>query len=74
MSGLGSGAKISKIRSVASVYMGMNSDQRAQSQLEDFKYINIMDDSGLEGLKKVKLSYRPAKLASAYIATRPSPS
>jgi len=33
-----------------------------------YKYINIMDDSGLENLKKVKLSYHPAKLIPSYIA------
>jgi len=39
-------------------------------ELKDYKYINIMDDSGLENLKKVKLSYRPLKLIPAYIASR----
>ena len=39
-------------------------------ELKDHKYINIMDDSGLENLKKVKLSYHPAKLIPAYIAKR----
>ncbi len=40
------------------------------SELENYKYINIMDDSGLENLKKVKLSYYPAKLIPAYIVKR----
>ncbi len=40
------------------------------SELSDFRYINIMDDSGLENLKQVKLSYAPVKLATAYIAQR----
>ncbi|MDD5431681.1 MAG: phosphatidylglycerol lysyltransferase domain-containing protein [Candidatus Omnitrophica bacterium] len=40
------------------------------SQLKGYKYINIMDDSGLENLKKVKLSYKPARLIPAFIATR----
>ncbi|MDP3732426.1 MAG: phosphatidylglycerol lysyltransferase domain-containing protein [Candidatus Omnitrophota bacterium] len=40
------------------------------SELEDYKYINIMDDSGLENLKKVKLSYHPAKLIPAYIVKK----
>lgn len=40
------------------------------SQLKDFRYINIMDDSGLDNLKKVKLSYHPVKLIPAYIARR----
>lgn len=39
-------------------------------ELKDYKYINIMDDSGLENLKKVKLSYQPARLIPAYIARR----
>lgn len=38
--------------------------------LEGYKYINIMDDSGLENLKKVKLSYHPARLVPAYIVQR----
>ena len=44
--------------------------RRFSSELEGYKYINIMDDSGLENLKKVKLSYQPAKLIPAYIAKR----
>jgi len=40
------------------------------SELREHKYINIMDDSGLENLKKVKLSYQPVKLVPAYIITR----
>jgi hypothetical protein len=40
------------------------------SELKDYKYINIMDDSGLENLKRVKLSYHPARLIPAYIAQR----
>ncbi|MFA5144829.1 MAG: phosphatidylglycerol lysyltransferase domain-containing protein [Candidatus Omnitrophota bacterium] len=39
-------------------------------ELKDYKYINIMDDSGLENLKKVKLSYHPVKLVPAYIAKK----
>lgn len=41
-------------------------------ELKGYKYINIMDDSGLDNLKKVKLSYRPAGLIPAYIVTRKS--
>lgn len=44
--------------------------RKFSSELEGFEYINIMDDSGLENLKKVKLSYHPAKLIPAYIAKR----
>jgi uncharacterized protein len=43
---------------------------RLCAELEDYKYINIMDDSGLENLKKVKLSYHPVKIAAAYILNR----
>ncbi|MFA5092375.1 MAG: phosphatidylglycerol lysyltransferase domain-containing protein [Candidatus Omnitrophota bacterium] len=38
--------------------------------LKTYKYINIMDDSGLENLRKVKLSYKPMCLEPAYIVTR----
>ncbi len=40
------------------------------SELKGYRYINIMDDSGLENLKKVKLSYHPERLVPAYIVTR----
>ncbi len=40
------------------------------SELKDYTYINIMDDSGLENLKKVKLSYRPIKLIPSYTARK----
>ncbi len=43
--------------------------QRFCSELK-FRYINIMDDSGLENLKKVKLSYHPEKLVASYIVKR----
>ena len=39
-------------------------------ELKIYRYINIMDDSGLENLRKVKLSYKPQRLIPAYIATR----
>jgi len=38
-------------------------------ELKDYKYINIMDDSGLENLRKTKLAYKPARLIDAYILT-----
>lgn len=38
-------------------------------ELKDYKYVNIMDDSGLENLRQVKLSYHPVKLAPAYAVT-----
>jgi hypothetical protein len=39
-------------------------------ELSGYKYINIMDDSGLHNLKKVKLSYHPVKSSAAYSARR----
>jgi uncharacterized protein len=39
-------------------------------ELEDYDFINAMDDSGLENLKKVKLSYHPLRLVPAYIVTQ----
>ena len=36
--------------------------------LTEYQFINIMDDSGLENLRKVKLSYHPIHLEPAYIA------
>ncbi|MDD5059743.1 MAG: phosphatidylglycerol lysyltransferase domain-containing protein [Candidatus Omnitrophica bacterium] len=38
--------------------------------LSGYKYINIMDDSGLDNLRKTKLSYKPVRQIAAYIATR----
>jgi hypothetical protein len=35
-----------------------------------YRYVNIMDDSGLENLREVKLSYRPFRLIPSFIATR----
>lgn len=40
------------------------------AELKNYRYINIMDNSGLENLKKVKLSYRPLKVVPAYIVKR----
>jgi len=39
-------------------------------ELKNYRYINIMDDSGLENLKIVKESYRPLRLVPNYIVTR----
>lgn len=37
------------------------------SDLKKYKYINVMDDSGLENIRTVKLSYHPEREISAYI-------
>jgi hypothetical protein len=39
-------------------------------ELQGFSFINIMDDSGLENLKRVKVSLRPVKIAKSFIASR----
>jgi hypothetical protein len=44
--------------------------RRFSQELKNYRYINIMDDSGLENLRKTKLAYKPARLIPAYIATR----
>lgn len=44
--------------------------RRFSAELKNYSYINIMDDSGLDNLRKVKLSYKPRRLIPAYIATR----
>jgi hypothetical protein len=44
--------------------------QRFIQELRDYRYINVMDDSGLENLRRVKLSYRPVKLIPSYIVKR----
>jgi uncharacterized protein len=44
--------------------------RRFCQELEGYKYINIMDDSGLKNLKAVKESYRPLGLIPAFIADR----
>jgi hypothetical protein len=40
--------------------------RRFCEELDGYKYINAMDDSGLENLKKVKMSYRPVKIERTY--------
>jgi len=44
--------------------------RKFSQELKNYKYINIMDDSGLENLRKTKLSYKPTRLITAYIITR----
>ena len=36
-------------------------------QLPDYEYINVMDDSDLENLRRVKLSYHPVRILPSYI-------
>jgi uncharacterized protein len=40
-------------------------------EMTRYRYINVMDDSGLERLQNVKRSYRPAQVVPAYIIQRP---
>lgn len=40
------------------------------AEVKKYKYINIMDDLGLENLRAVKMSYRPVRLIPSYIVTR----
>lgn len=44
--------------------------RRFAAELKEYRYLNIMDDSGLDNLKGVKLSYRPVQTPRAYIAHR----
>lgn len=37
-----------------------------------YKYLNIMSDSGLANLRKVKLSFHPERMVPIYIAVKPS--
>ncbi|MFA4842490.1 MAG: phosphatidylglycerol lysyltransferase domain-containing protein [Candidatus Omnitrophota bacterium] len=39
-------------------------------ELKEYSYINIMDDSGLENLRRVKKSFRPQRLIPSFIASR----
>ncbi|MFA6217442.1 MAG: phosphatidylglycerol lysyltransferase domain-containing protein [Candidatus Omnitrophota bacterium] len=45
--------------------------RRFSEELKEYRYINIMDDSGLENLKKVKESYHPLRVIPNYIARKP---
>lgn len=44
--------------------------RRFSEELGPYTYINIMDDSGLYNLRKVKLSYHPVRIIRSYVATR----
>lgn len=46
----------------------MINQQFAASACSEFKFINREDDSGFEGLRKAKLSYRPVFLEEKYLA------
>ncbi len=39
-------------------------------ELEDFTYINVMDDSGLPGLRRLKRSYHPCHLEPSFVLYR----
>lgn len=38
--------------------------------IDGYRFINIMDDSGLDNLKRTKLSYHPVRLVRAYCAAK----
>ena len=40
-------------------------------EMDAYTYINALGDSGLENLRRVKLSYRPCKIVPSYIAYLP---
>lgn len=42
--------------------------QRFSAEMSGCRYINIMGDSGMDNLRRTKLSYRPARTIQAYIA------
>jgi hypothetical protein len=44
--------------------------RRFCAEQKNYRYINIMDDSGLGNLREVKLSYRPYRLVPSFIARR----
>jgi hypothetical protein len=39
-------------------------------ELDDYTYINVMDDSGLPGLRSLKRSYRPLRLEPSFVLYR----
>ncbi len=54
--------------SIPGIYAGIN-NCFAASVAQDFTYINREEDLGLEGLRKAKLSYKPAFLLDKYVVT-----
>ena len=39
-------------------------------ELEDYRFINAMDDSGLRGLRRFKRSYHPWRLEPSFVLCR----
>lgn len=42
----------------------------ADSQVERFSFINVMDDFGLENIRRVKLSYHPCQMIPTYVVSK----
>jgi hypothetical protein len=38
-------------------------------ELEPYEFINTMDDSGLDGLRRAKLAYHPVRLVESFIVS-----
>ena len=50
----------------------MINQQFVQHECTEYQYVNREDDAGSEGLRKAKLSYRPAFLVEKGILTKKS--
>ena len=48
----------------------MINQQFVEHECSDYKYVNREDDAGAEGLRRAKLSYRPAFMVEKGIVTR----
>jgi len=42
-------------------------------EVQKFEFINVMDDFGLESVRRTKLSFRPCGIIPSYVATRKPP-